>query len=311
MARTPTPYHGNPPRPAADPAGSLKSKVKGYGRRPKRSLGQVFLIEASIRQKIIDSASLAPEDIVVEIGPGTGALTLELARRARRLYALEIDKDLIGYLRTSANLPPNVRLVCIDALRFDFQRLQRVAGQRLKIVGNLPYSISTPLLFHFVEQRKALELLVLMLQKEVAQRLTAAPRTKAYGVLTVMTRAFMDVSLERLVRRQCFYPVPKVDSALVRVVPRQTPMVPEAHREVFSSVVEAAFSTRRKTLFNALRSSGRFDLPADRLADLLATLQIDPARRAETLELEEFVLLAKGIQAAREQDIDKRSGFVP
>lgn len=248
---------------------------------------------------------------MVEIGPGTGALTLELARRVRRLFALEIDKDLIGYLRTSANLPSNVRLVCIDALRFDFQRLHRVLGQRLKIVGNLPYSISTPLLFHFVEHRGALEFLVLMLQKEVAQRLTASPATKAYGVLTVMTKAFMDVSLERIVRRQCFYPVPKVDSALVRVVPRHVPMVSELHREVFSSVVEAAFSTRRKTLYNALRSSGRFGLPADRLADLLATLHIDPARRAETLEVEEFVLLAKGIHAAREQNMDNRSGFVP
>jgi len=234
--------------------------------------------------------------VVIEIGPGTGGITRSLASRIRRLIALEIDQELVGYLHESIRAVPHTSLICIDALRFDFPRAARSLGCTPKIIGNLPYLIATPLLFHFIECRHSLKMLVLMLQKEVAQRITARPGTKAYGILTVMTQVHMEISLRRIVSRHCFYPVPNVDSALVTLIPRPESLIMPGEDTLFRSVVQAAFATRRKTLFNALRASPLIPLAPEHLHELLTYLAIDPQRRGETLQLEEFILLARKIK---------------
>ncbi len=275
---------------------SLKGYVREYGSRPKRSLGQVFLIERAVQEKIIELAELDYNDTVIEIGPGTGALTRNLLPITKRLIALEIDPALISYLHDSLGSPPNFHLICINALHFDYKRTALILKTPIKIVGNLPYVISTPLLFTFLEAPKAFSLLILMVQKEVAQRLTASPGTKEYGAMTIICRYYFDIHMELQVSRHCFHPVPKVDSAVIRCVPKIEEPFSELDEKTFRMVVKAAFSKRRKTIFNALRLSGQLNFPGAVLRDILAQCSIDSKRRPETLSLEEFSRLAFFIQ---------------
>ncbi len=271
---------------------TLKETLRDYGLRPKRSLGQVFLIERSIQQKILEVAELDPEDTIVEIGPGTGALTLEMLGRVKRLIALELDKDLARYLRTQVDPGSNLHLICMDALRFDYLRAADRLHTSLKVVGNLPYVISSPMIFTFIEHLPSLSLLVLMLQKEVVDRLTASPGTKAYGALTVLTSFHFRIQRMRNVSRHCFYPVPAVDSAVIRCHPRVFENLEPEEEERFRTIVKAAFSKRRKTLLNSLRLSPQLDLSTSRLKDAMGRSNIDPKRRPETLSLEEFLSLS-------------------
>ena len=270
---------------------TLKQHLREYGGRPKRSLGQVFLIERSVQQKIFELAGLDREDTVLEIGPGTGALTRELFPEVKRLIALEVDPALTSYLRTSLKSPSNLHLICTDALRFDYLRASTRLKTIIKVIANLPYVISTPLMFTFIEQRQAFSLLILMLQAEVAQRLTASPGTKDYGALTVLCRFHFDIRIEHKVSRNCFYPVPKVDSAIIRCVPTGRDTFGAGEEAVFRTVVKAAFSKRRKTLFNTLRLSRLSNLTEKKLRLILDQCAIDHRRRPETLSLEEFIQL--------------------
>ncbi len=271
---------------------SLKGTLRDYGKRPKKSLGQVFLIERSIQQKILELAELDAEDTVIEIGPGTGALTRDILPYVKRLIALEIDPALASFLRTSLGDSPRLLLLCADALRFDYERVSAVLGTRIKMVGNLPYVISAPLILTFLEQSSAFSLLVLMLQKEVAERLTAPPGGRQYGTLSVLCRSRFDIRLERRVPKSCFHPVPKVDSAVLRFVPRQTPLLPDEAEGIFRELVRAAFSKRRKTLFNALRTSLPARFTAEGLRMRLVESGIEPGRRPETLSAEEYARLS-------------------
>ncbi len=276
---------------------TLKTYFREYGGRPRKSLGQVFLIERAVQAKILEMADPGPGDTVVEIGPGTGALTRELLPRVKRLIALEIDPGLARYLRSSLSSAANLHLICMDALRFDYRRAALGLGVRLKVVGNIPYGISSPLLFSFLDQREAFSMLLLMLQKEVAQRLTAPPSTRRYGILSVLCSRFFDLTLERHVSRHCFHPVPKVDSAVIRMVPKTSEPVTPAEEAVFRQVVKAAFSKRRKMLFNTLRTSPLISLSSERLRQAFLEGGIDPSRRAETLSVEEFRRLSLALQA--------------
>jgi 16S rRNA (adenine1518-N6/adenine1519-N6)-dimethyltransferase len=271
---------------------TLKGYLRDYGKRPKKSLGQVFLIERSIQEKILELADLGPEDIVIEIGPGTGTLTRELLPRVKRLIALEIDPSLASFLQGSIRSASNLNLLCMDALRFDYEKASVGLGTPLKVMGNLPYVISAPMMITFLEQRKAFSLLILMVQREVALRLTAEPGTKQYGILSVLCRFYFDLRLERHVSRNCFYPVPKVDSAVIRLVPTEVIPFPPGGEAVFRDLIRAAFSKRRKTLFNALRSSLGAKIPGERLRETLLDCGIDPSRRPETLSPEEYARLA-------------------
>jgi 16S rRNA (adenine1518-N6/adenine1519-N6)-dimethyltransferase len=250
--------------------------------RPRKRFGQHFLHDRNIIDRII--AALAPEsgDHVVEIGPGTGALTRELLAHLARLDAVELDRDLLARLRAEF---PRDRLALhdADALKFDFCALTS-GGGRLRLIGNLPYNISTPLLFHLLDQAGCIKDMLFMLQKEVVERLRAAPGGKDYGRLSVMIQYRCAVEKLFDVAPGAFTPPPRVDSAVVRLVPHAVPPVAVDDPARLAFLVRAAFASRRKTLRNNLR--GLLS------AETMLVLGIDPGRRAETLSLAEFALLS-------------------
>lgn len=254
------------------------------GRR--RALGQHFLRDAGIARAIADLVAPTAADLVVEIGPGQGALTHELAPRAGRLIALEVDRGLLEPLRRRW---PTIEVLEADARTWDYGVLQRPAGGRVLVVGNLPYSVGKPIVAALLEARAVIDVMALMLQREVAERLAAAPGGKVYGALSVLTQAVCDVELALRVPPGAFRPPPKVDSAVVRLTPRPYSRVPEGLGARFRDVVRAAFASRRKTLANALTAG--LGLPLGVAREAAAGCGVDPGRRAETLTIEEFVSL--------------------
>lgn len=254
---------------------------------PLKRLGQHFLIDKNIVRKIVAAAALRPEEIVLEVGPGRGILTRDLCASATRVIAVELDPKLAAWLAESMVDCPNLDLRTGDALAFDYGGLP--AGT--VVVANLPYNVSTPLLFRFFEAADRLDRLVLMLQVEVARRLAAGPGSPDYGVLSVLAQFYTEPKLAFTVSRQCFRPRPEVESAVVTLAVRRRRAAVRSEAG-FVRTVRAAFAHRRKTLVNSLRDEG---VPTDRLAAALADAGIDPARRAETLRLEEFAALADAL----------------
>jgi 16S rRNA (adenine1518-N6/adenine1519-N6)-dimethyltransferase len=252
----------------------------------RRALGQHFLRDAGIARAIVELLAPTASDLVVEIGPGEGALTDELARRSGRLIALEVDTSLLERLRRRL---PGVELVEADARTWEYGTLVRPPGGRVLVVGNLPYSVGKPIVAALLQARAAIDAMALMLQREVAERLAAPPGGKVYGALSVLTQAVCDVELALRVPPGAFRPPPQVESAVVRLTPRATPRVSPAVHTRFETVVKAAFSSRRKTLANALAGGLGVSLGAAREA--ATTGGVDPGRRAETLTIEEFVAL--------------------
>lgn len=252
--------------------------------QPRKRFGQNFLVDPHYVGRIIDAIAPQPGDNVVEIGPGLAALTRALVDRAGHLTAVEIDRDLAARLAGEFG-PDRLTLHVADALAFDFATL----GPGLRVVGNLPYNISTPLLFHLAQYEATLTDLHVMLQKEVVARMTAAPGTADYGRLTVMLQAKFAVRRLFVVPPGAFRPAPNVDSAIARLVPLRAAKPVIADPDLFARVVGAAFGQRRKTMKNALAEIGD--------AAALAAAGIDPAARGETLAVEDFVRLANALAA--------------
>jgi 16S rRNA (adenine1518-N6/adenine1519-N6)-dimethyltransferase len=254
----------------------------------RRALGQHFLRDAGIARAIVDLVAPTANDLVIEIGPGEGALTAELARRAGRVIALEVDPALAARLRPSF---PGVEIVEADARGWDYGTLVAPPGGRVLVVGNLPYSVGKPILMALVAARTAIDTMALMLQREVAERVAAGPGSRVYGSLSVLTQLYCDVSLALRVPPEAFRPPPKVDSAVIRLDVLPSPRVAVADERRFHVVVRAAFAQRRKTLANALAAGlGR---PAEVLRAAAESAGIDPLRRAETLAIAEFAELAR------------------
>jgi len=218
---------------------------------PKKSLGQNFLHDARYIERIVQAIDPRPGDRVVEIGPGQGALTLPLLRRHGALTVIEFDRDLVGPLADMAAPVGQLEIIHRDVLQVDLTAL--AGGGRIKLAGNLPYNISSPILFHALDHAAAIRDMVFMLQKEVVDRMGAAPGSKVYGRLSVMLQAYCQVQPLFVVPPGAFRPAPKVDSAVVRLVPRDPATIDIADRDRFAHVVRAAFGQRRKTLRNALR----------------------------------------------------------
>jgi len=260
--------------------------TRGGPHRAKKRFGQHFLHDPGVLARIVAAIDPRPADRLVEIGPGLGALTVPLLARLPRLEVVELDRDVIPELRArAAAAAPDAELVIHegDALEFDFAALAG-DGPRLRLVGNLPYNVSTPLLFHLFEQRHAIRDMHFMLQKEVVDRMAAAPASDAYGRLSVMLAAYARVEKLFKVGPGAFKPAPKVDSAIVRLVPYAAPPFPLPDPARFAALVGRAFTMRRKTLRNALK--GVVDEAAMRAAG------IDPQARPETLSAEQFARLA-------------------
>ena len=269
---------------------SPQTILRRLGLRPKKSLGQHFLLHAHQARRIVEALALSIDDVVVEIGPGLGALTLLLAEAARDVVALEVDQALADYLSQELfATSPKVHIIREDALRFDFVKLSQEAGQALKVVGNLPYHITSPLLFKLMEDKTALALAVLMVQEEVGDRLLAGPGGKDYGIVSVLAQYHFRLSRLFSLSPGNFYPPPQVNSVVLRLEPA-TPDLKALDEGTLSRVVKTAFGQRRKTLKNTLAGRAEaFDLHPEDLLSILQESGIDPGRRAETLSVVQFV----------------------
>jgi len=250
---------------------------------PRKRFGQHFLHDRNILRRIVEAIAPRSDDALVEIGPGEGALTLLLLQAARRLTAIELDRDLIEPLRARAAPLGELTIVNRDVLEVDFSGL--AAGGALRVVGNLPYNISTPILFHCLEHAAAIRDMHFMLQKEVVDRMAAAPGGKIYGRLSVMLQLRCAVEPLFDVPPGAFRPPPKVDSAVVRLVPLPAEKLPRAVFAAIDRVVRAAFGQRRKTLSNSLHGVAT--------AEQIAAAGIDARARAEQLAPAQFVALAQ------------------
>ncbi|MEO7072768.1 MAG: 16S rRNA (adenine(1518)-N(6)/adenine(1519)-N(6))-dimethyltransferase RsmA [Rhodanobacter sp.] len=271
--------------------------------RPKKGLGQHFLAERSYIGRIVRAIAPRADDFVLEIGPGEGALTLPLLAAAGKLTAIELDTDLIPALRERARHAGTLEIIHADLLQVDLTALAREHGvDRLRIAGNLPYYISSPILFHCLQHEAVIADMHFMLQKEVVARMAAAPGSKVYGRLSVMLQLACTVEPLFDVPASAFRPPPKVDSSVVRLVPLAAHARHDANADDVHAVVKAAFAQRRKTLSNALGKL--LDADAMRQAD------VDPRARAETLAPPAFVRLAK-VLAARRADHDANTTARP
>ncbi|USG68299.1 16S rRNA (adenine(1518)-N(6)/adenine(1519)-N(6))-dimethyltransferase RsmA [Brevibacillus ruminantium] len=272
-----------------------KEVLEKYGFSFKKSLGQNFLIDTNILHNIVDAADLDQSKAVVEVGPGIGALTEQLCRAAGRVVAIEIDQRLLPILGDTLAPYDNVEVVHGDVLELDLKALFRdkLAGyEKASVVANLPYYVTTPILMKLLEERLPLENIVVMIQKEVAERIAARPGTKDYGSLSVAAQFYAETEVAMIVPASVFIPRPNVDSAVIRLKIRDRPPVEVEDEDLFFRVVRACFAQRRKTLLNNLMN-GLFDKARkDEVIQMLNDLEIDPVRRGETLSIEEFARLA-------------------
>ena len=251
--------------------------------KPRKRFGQNFLHDRHVIHKIVESINPAPDDSLVEIGPGQGAITKDLLQAVGSLDVVELDRDLVGPLAEMCGPLGELRIHNADILKFDLCQLA-AAGRPLRVVGNLPYNISTPILFHLLEQARCIKDMHFMLQKEVVQRMAASPGGKTYGRLSVMLQAQCKVTKLFEIPPGAFNPPPKVDSAFVRLVPFDEPPVQIDDMGLFQQVVTQAFAQRRKTLRNSL---GKL-----LSAEAIESAGIDPGLRAERLDVEAFARLA-------------------
>jgi 16S rRNA (adenine1518-N6/adenine1519-N6)-dimethyltransferase len=275
---------------------SLMQELRSRGVLPKRALGQHFLIDQGIAQKIVRLADLEPGDCVVEIGPGMGVLTFLMLPLVKRVVAVELDQGMADWLREKGQGLASLTIVRQDALGFDFAKVTRDVRRRIKVVANLPYNISTPVIFRLLESREAVTHLTLMLQREVAERIIATPGSKAYGPLSIFTQLYTAPKIMMRIPPEAFYPRPKVESALVRFEILERPRIAIADGDFFQKVVRASFAQRRKTLLNSLTGSSLSLGPKDKIAKALEAIGIDHRRRAETLGLVEFQRIAEALK---------------
>ena len=264
--------------------------LKKYDIRPLKRYGQSFLVDQNIITKIVESVEIERSNTIVEIGAGIGVMTGQLARKAQTVIALEIDSRMIDLLQEELKDLSNVNVIHQDILEYDMSlplRTEHRAG-KLKIVGNIPYNISSQILFRMIRFRDHISTAVLMFQKEVGDRITASPGSSSYGILSVLTSMYMVASKVMTVPPGCFYPKPRVDSVVVKLRVRTISLVEMDDHELFRKVVRQAFSKRRKTLYNNLKVATSFKLAPSKILEIFKILGIDEKRRGETLTVEEF-----------------------
>ncbi|MDO8281671.1 MAG: 16S rRNA (adenine(1518)-N(6)/adenine(1519)-N(6))-dimethyltransferase RsmA [Thermodesulfovibrionia bacterium] len=250
----------------------------------KRPFGQHFLFDPNILNKIVDCSGVTDEDTVVEIGPGLGRLTGILSERAKKVIAIEFDKRLIERLTDELAERKNVEIVQGDALKFPYEDIKG----NFRVVANIPYYITTPIIFKLLEYKEKMPSMTLLMQKEVAKRITASPGTREYGVLSITTRLYTEPVLKFSVSKKAFSPPPKVDSAVLHFKVSSVPRFNIKNEELFLKIVRASFSQRRKTILNGLKKF-------EGIKDALDKSGIDPRLRAETLGIEDFARLSDAL----------------
>lgn len=280
---------------------SPKLLLKAWNLRPKKSLGQNFLSDPSTAENIVSKAHLSPEDVVLEIGAGLGALTTVLAPVVKKVYAVEKDRQLIELLKTEllTKRISNCEIIADNILYMDLQTLADKVGGKFTVFGNLPYGISSQILIKIIQSRSTIERAILMFQRELAQRITAQPGGKNYGRITAMLRYCADIRTLVNVKASVFYPPPKVDSSVIETRFKSTTMYGSHDEAMLYAVIKAAFGNRRKTLKNALAASA-LRIDSQTAMEALKSAGIDPSRRAETLGPEEFVSLEISLRKAME-----------
>ena len=259
----------------------------------KKSFGQNFLIDSHVIDKIIRAAEITPEDNVLEIGPGIGTLTQYLAESAGKVAAVEIDEKLIPVLEETLAEYDNVRVINEDILKCDIDSI--FGGEPFKVVANLPYYITTPIIMGLLEGNSHFDSLTVMIQKEVADRMKAGPGTKDYGALSLAVQYYAEPYLAANVPPNCFMPRPNVGSAVIRLKRRPEPAVQVKDEKLLFGLIRAAFMERRKTLLNAVKNSKELDISKERVEEVLTELGIDTRIRGEALNLEQFALLADNL----------------
>jgi 16S rRNA (adenine1518-N6/adenine1519-N6)-dimethyltransferase len=278
-----------------------RSVLRQQGLAPTKKLGQNFLVHRHTAERIVALAGLSGDDTVLEVGVGLGALTEPLAAAAGRVIGLEADSGLVRLHEEEQDLPANVELRHQDVLKADFRELARQCGGRMKIIANLPYSISSPFLFKLIKHHDLMDFALVMLQKEVGLRLTAQPGTKQYGAPTVLLGSCADTEVVMQVAPEEFHPRPKVDSIVCRIsfqpVPPRVAALGPIDYPLLRRVVNGAFGQRRKTLLNALSATGLLDKPA--MGEAIVAAGLAPSIRAERLTLEDFVRLSRIIEQQR------------
>jgi 16S rRNA (adenine1518-N6/adenine1519-N6)-dimethyltransferase len=270
--------------------------LEKYGFSFKKSLGQNFLIDTNILQNIVEYAELSNESCAIEIGPGIGALTEQLAKRAKKVVAFEIDQRLLPILEDTLAPYDNVKVIHQDVLKADVKAVieeEFGAEQDLMVVANLPYYVTTPILMKLLEEQLPLRGIVVMLQKEVAERMAANPSTKEYGSLSIAVQYYTEAKTVMIVPKTVFVPQPNVDSAVIRLTKRKEPAVSVLDESFFFEVVRGSFAQRRKTILNNLSHNlSSYKFSKDQILESLNEVGIAPVRRGESLSIEEFGVLS-------------------
>lgn len=271
----------------------LKEVLEKHNFKFSKALGQNFLIDGNIVRKIVESAQITKDDYVLEVGPGMGTLTEELALNAKKVIAVEIDRKLGPVLKDTLGQYNNVEIIFGDILKLDLEEIikEKMEDKKIKVVANLPYYITTPIIAKFLEEGYNIDSINVMVQKEVAERISASPDRKSYGSLSVFAQFYSDPTIVLNIPKSVFIPQPKVDSAVIRL--KIDNKYPNIDRDKFFKVVKAAFSKRRKTILNTL-SSG-LDLSKEDVRGVLEESQLDPNKRAENLTIEDFISISNAI----------------
>ena len=275
---------------------SPKKLLAAHNIRPKKQLGQNFIIDPAFTEMIVQRAGILSEDIILEIGAGLGALTIPLARRAQKVFAVEKDRQIIPILNMEILVSglANISIIEKDILSVDIKALIEDMGGEIVVMGNLPYNISSQILVQLIRSREGINRAVLMFQKELAQRITAETGCKDYGRLTVMLRYCSDIKKLLNVKASLFFPKPKVDSEILELKFKKEIDHKAADEQFLFKVIKSGFGNRRKTLKNALAAS-ELNIDPNTAALVLEKSGIDPIRRAETLTVEEFVKLSNNL----------------
>lgn len=276
---------------------ATKNVVDKHNFKFSKSLGQNFLIDSNVIDKILDGARLTEGDNIIEVGPGIGTLTREMGKVAKKVVAIEIDKSLIPILKETLDEFDNIEVVNNDILKVDIKGLvkEKFDNKPVKLVANLPYYITTPIVMKFLEEDITVTDIVVMVQKEVADRMNAKPSTKDYGALSVAVQYYCDTEIIAKAPRHMFIPQPNVDSTVIGLHIRENKKYNVDNEEIFFKTVKASFGQRRKTLLNSLGGLGF--LSKDEIKEVLNEASIDEKRRGETLTIEEFAKLSNIINS--------------
>lgn len=270
----------------------VKEVLSNHGFKFSKSLGQNFLIDGNIVRKIVSESNITKDDYVLEIGPGMGTLTEELGLRAKKVVAVELDDSLLPILDQTLASYDNIEIVHGDILKVDIAKLieEKLNGGPVKVVANLPYYVTTPIIAKLIEEGLNLESVTVMVQKEVADRMASKPGSKVYGSLSVFVNFYSEPKVIVKVPKTVFMPQPKIDSSVIKLTLRKE--LPDIDREKFFKIVKAAFSKRRKTIINCLSSYG-FNIDKETIRQALESLDINPEERAENLSVEDFMNISK------------------